>query len=207
MSTKDRVVNLCIRPLKEWSIIAGEQNAPVQVLLRYYLPLLLIPSLALVLGYGLFGKTTSDGFISFVIKGWNIGIQKALTYLFTTPIVLIISSLAIDNLAPVFRSTRNFERTLVFLGYASTPVLLSGVFYLVPVLDFMFLPGIIVSYVLLWFGIPLMKDTPKASISAYFFAMVIITLSALALVHMIIKSMLGAIWVNETPIVLGSILM
>jgi len=204
MRIKDRVINLFLRPSKEWHAISEEHFTLGQFSVRYMIPLMLIPLFSLVIGYGLVGKTSNDGFISLAIKGWDIGIQKALIYLFTMPITVFLSALAIDYLAPVFRSSRNLERTVTLLGYATTPVLLSGVFSLVPILGFMFLLGIVAAFALLWFGIPVLKSTPKASVSAYFLAMVIVTMSILALVHLIIKTLLGAIWVNESALYFGA---
>jgi hypothetical protein len=199
MLTKERILNLLRKPMIEWNSIANETNKPIEVFLRFFLPLLGVPIIALVFGYGLVGKTSNDGFLSFAIKGWHVGFQKSITYLISTPVALFVSAWVIDHMAPVFRSERNLDRTLILIMYSWTPVLLVGVFYFFPVMDFMFYPGIIAAFALLWFGLPVMKNTPPASKSVYFLMMVIVLVSLLAIFHQVIFTpLIGAFWMGNS---------
>lgn len=199
MLNKERIVNLIVRPHKEWSAILSEQNTPLQLFLKYFLPLLAIPVFALVIGYALVGKSSGDAHFSILIKGWQIGFQKALTYAISTPVALFLSALLIDYLAPVFRSSRAPERSMILVIYSWTPVLLAGVFYFIPAFGFMFYPAVIFAFVVMWHGLPVMKQTPDASRTAYFLAMVIVIVCVLAICHSVIfKPLIGAFWVGES---------
>lgn len=56
MNIVERVKNIIITPKSEWQVIAGEEPDIKQIFMGYVLPLVLIPTIASVIGFGLIGR-------------------------------------------------------------------------------------------------------------------------------------------------------
>ena len=204
MKIVNRIKNLVISPGNEWAVIANEKYDIASLVKNYLLILLLIPVVALVLGWEFIGKTETYYQLTTSTRGWDIGMHKALVYLVTTFITVFASASVIDRISPAFRVEKNFGNTLRLIVYSWTPVLLSGIFYLVPVLSFMIIAGFAYAFVLLYYGLdPLMKP-PAPSKTAYFVSSVAVILCCYVLTYVIIKAFVGVLWVNTTHLMPGN---
>lgn len=199
-----RVRRLVVSPVSEWAVISGEKTAIRTVVINYLLILLLIPAVSLILGWEFVGKTETYFQITTSTRGWDIGLHKAIVYTVTTLITIFASALVIDRIAPAFRVKKNFGNHLRLIIYSWTPVLISGVFYLVPSLSFMILAGFAYAFVLLYYGLDPVINPPGAGKTAFFVSIVAVVLSCYALTYVIIKGLIGLVLVSTTDLMPGN---
>ena len=99
MSLIDRAKNILLSPKTEWEAVANEEPNVQQILVSYVLPLALIPTVAVIIGWGVIGVW---GFTSF-----NYGIAVGLVQLLNAFIGVLLTAFVIDALAPSFGSQKN----------------------------------------------------------------------------------------------------
>ena len=181
MSLIDRAKNIVINPKTEWDIIANEEPNIQQLLIGYVLPLALIPTIAIIIGYGLIGIY---GFSSF-----TMGIAMGLVQFLNAILSVFIASFVIDALASSFASQKNMGRAVQLVAYSMTPVWVGGIFNLVPVVGWLgSLLGLYGLY-LLYLGISPQMKTPEDKKVGYMIVSIII----LIVVYFVIAAILTAI--------------
>jgi hypothetical protein len=84
--------------------------------------------------------------------------------------------MAIDLLAAPFGGRRNFMNALKLSVYAYTPVWLAGIFLLMPGLRFLTILSLYAGY-LLWTGLPVLLDVPRARVPAFVAAILVIAVA------------------------------
>jgi hypothetical protein len=196
MSLIERVKNLILSPGAEWVKISDEPQTPKDLIAKYMLPILVVPVVALVLGWGLVGTTDGGEVLSFKIKGWDVGFSKALIYLISNLLAVLLSALVVDHTASAFRSGKQFNKTLQLVIYSWTPVWLAGIFSLIPSLSFLGILAFGYSAFILYHGVDKIKMTHPESRTAYTIASVLVMVLSYAITHLIINSTVGAIWAN-----------
>ena len=181
MSLIDRAKNIMVSPKTEWDIIANEEPNIQQLLMGYVLPLALIPTIAIIIGYGLIGIY---GFSSF-----TMGIAMGLVQFLNAILSVFIASFVIDALASSFASQKNMGRAVQLVAYSMTPVWVGGIFNLVPVVGWLgSLLGLYGLY-LLYLGISPQMKTPEDKKVGYMIVSIII----LIVVYFVIAAILTAI--------------
>ena len=181
MSLIDRAKNIMVSPKTEWDIIANEEPNIQQLLIGYVLPLALIPTIAIIIGYGLIGIY---GFSSF-----TMGIAMGLVQFLNAILSVFIASFVIDALASSFASQKNMGRAVQLVAYSMTPVWVGGIFNLVPVIGWLgSLLGLYGLY-LLYLGISPQMKTPEDKKVGYMIVSIII----LIVVYFVIAAILTAI--------------
>ena len=181
MSLIDRAKNIMVSPKTEWDVIANEEPNIQQLIVGYVLPLALIPTIAIIIGYGLIGIY---GFSSF-----NYGIAMGLVQLLNAILSVFIAAFVIDALAPSFGSQKNMGRAVQLVAYSMTPVWVGGIFNLVPVVGWLgSLLGLYGLY-LLYLGVSPQMKTPEDKKVGYMIVSIII----LIVVYFVIAAILTAI--------------
>ncbi len=181
MNLVDRVKNIIISPKSEWDAIANEEPNIQQILLSYVIPLALIPTIAIVIGYGLIGIY---GFSSL-----NYGIALGLVQLLNAILSVFIAAFVIDALAPSFGSQKNLGRAVQLVAYSMTPAWVGGIFNLVPVIGWLgSLFGLYGLY-LLFVGVSSQMKTPEDKKIGY----IIVSIIILIVVYFVIAAILTAI--------------
>ncbi len=168
------IKGLFTRPAASWEEINAE-NVKVPILFSgYVVPMLLLGSIAIFIGYGFVGV---ESFL-LKIKGTKWGLWFALRYLFSGTAVFFISVFIIDLLAPTFHSERSIPKTAQLVAYASTPSWLAALFLIYPSLGILGLIGLYGIY-LFYTGLPVMKKTPEDKRTIYMLvcALILIILS------------------------------
>src|SRR5215203_3888071 len=119
-----RAFNILFTPEKEWKIIASTHESLVSLCFGYVLPMVLLGSIALFIGYGYIG------YESFLLhlKGLNWGLWFSIRHFVSGIAVFFISTYVIDALGPFFSSTKNLERSARLVAYSSTPFWISVIF-------------------------------------------------------------------------------
>ena len=181
MNLVERAKNIIVTPKTEWDAVSAEEPNIQQILLGYVLPLALIPTIAVIIGWGMIGIF---GFTSF-----TYGIAMGLVQLINAFLSVLVTGFVIDLLAPSFGSQKNMGRAVQLVAYSMTPVWIAGILNILPTIGW--LAGLIGLYglYLMYLGLsPLMK-TPEDKKVGYLVVSIII----LVVVYFVIAAILTAI--------------
>jgi len=182
MNLVERAKNIIVTPKTEWDAVSAEEPNIQQILLGYVLPLALIPTIAVIIGWGVIGIF---GFTSF-----TYGIAMGLVQLINAFLSVIVTGFVIDLLAPSFGSQKNMGRAVQLVAYSMTPVWIAGILNILPSIGW--LAGLIGLYglYLMYLGLtPLMK-TPEDKKVGYLIVSIIILL----VVYFVVAAILTAIF-------------
>ena len=182
MNLVDRAKNIIIKPDDEWPVIANEEPNIQQILLGYVLPLALIPTIAVIIGWGVVG---TFGFTSF-----TYGIAMGLVQLITAFLSVLLTAFVIDALASSFGSQKKLRRAVPLVAYSMTPVWLAGILNIFPAIGW--LGGLIGLYglFLMFKGLTPMMKTQEDKRIGYLIVSIII----LIVVYFVIAAILTAIF-------------
>jgi len=182
MNLVERAKNIIVTPKTEWDAVSAEEPNIQQILLGYVLPLALIPTIAVIIGWGVIGIF---GFTSF-----TYGIAMGLVQLINAFLSVIVTGFVIDLLAPSFGSQKNMGRAVQLVAYSMTPVWIAGILNILPSIGW--LAGLLGLYglYLMYLGLtPLMK-TPEDKKVGYLIVSIIILL----VVYFVVAAILTAIF-------------
>lgn len=178
MNLQSRVTNILTKPAAEWAVIASEP-ADVAGLYRDYIAILAaIPPVCMFIGWALlpfFG-------VGLALSGVIMSYVRSLVAVF-------IAAIIIEKLAPRFSSSGNTVQALKLVAYASTPVWIGGVVYLIAFLAPLMLVAVLYAVYLFYLGVgPVMKTpqdkaVPFTAVSVV--AMIVVNLVLQLLVNMI----------------------
>jgi len=181
MNLVERAKNIIITPKTEWDAVSAEEANIQQILLGYVLPLALIPTIAVIIGWGVIGI--------FGFRSFTYGIAMGLVQLINAFLSVLITGFVIDALAPSFGSQKNMGRAVQLVAYSMTPIWIAGILNIFPSIGW--LAGLIGLYglYLMYLGLsPLMK-TPEDKKVGYLVVSIII----LIVVYFVIAAILTAI--------------
>jgi hypothetical protein len=181
MNLVERAKNIIVTPKTEWDAVSAEEPNIQQILLGYVLPLALIPTIAVIIGWGVIGI--------FGFKSFTYGIAMGLVQLINAFLSVLIAGFVIDALAPSFGSQKNMGRAVQLVAYSMTPIWIAGILNIFPSIGW--LAGLIGLYglYLMYLGLaPLMK-TPEDKKVGYLVVSIII----LIVVYFVIAAILTAI--------------
>jgi len=181
MNLVDRAKNIMFSSKTEWDAVANEEPNIQQILLSYVLPLALIPTIAVIIGWGVVGMF---GFTSF-----TYGIAMGLVQILGAFITVLLASFVIDALAGSFGSHKNLGRAVQLVAFSMTPVWVAGILNILPTIGW--LAGLVGLYglYLMYLGLtPLMK-TPEDKRVGYLVVSIIILL----VVYFVVVAILSAI--------------
>jgi hypothetical protein len=146
---------LILTPKEEFRRIAGEVEQPMDLLVRWAVPMSAIPVVCGLVGLlvfgGLFGPFR-PGFFRLLL--WSLA-----SYALGLVGVVIIAKL-FEILAPRFGGTADPDAAMKIAVYAPTAAWLAGIFSLIPPLGFLGILGLYSLY-LLWVAIPILVRVPE----------------------------------------------
>ena len=163
-----RIRNILIDPRTEWPLIATEPGDPLRLLVRYVAILAAIPAIASFIGSSFIGVSVSAGRFHDPIGIGLFGL--AISYLFSF-VIVYLTALAIDVMAPLFDTQRNFGNALKLAVYSFTPVWLVGIVLMIPGLRFLSILGLY-AVRLIWTGLPPLMGTPRPKVLTYAIAII-----------------------------------
>jgi hypothetical protein len=183
MNLVERAKNIIVTPKTEWDAVAKEEPNIQQILIGYVLPLALIPTIAVIIGWGLIG---AFGFTSL-----NYGIAMGLVQFINAFLSVLIAAFVIDALASNFGSQKNMGRAVQLVAYSLTPVWIAGILNILPAIGW--LAGLIGLYglYLMYLGLTPMMKTPEDKKVGYLIVSIII----LIVVYFVIAAILTAIFI------------
>lgn len=185
----DRVKNILMSPKTEWGVIANESADSGKLLTGYAIPLMLIPTIATFVGYGVIG----GGLLGAASISWGIG-YAALTFI-SGLIGIYLSSIIINALAGTFGSRSDSARAMQMVVYAYTPMWVAGIFNIFLFLSWIPMVAGIYGIYLFYLGLPHVMQTPKDKVVAYmlvsFLVMVVVYFVLAAIIGGILFSIIG----------------
>ncbi len=158
-----RVKNLLLTPRTEWDVIAAEPAEPGRLLVRYVIPLVLIPTLAIVVGLSVLGVEIAGQQTRAPLL--EVGISSALFFTLSILAVFLFASV-INWLAPRFGANRDYRKAFKVAAYSITAAMVAGALTVAPALQIVALLGAAYSLYLLFVGTPkVMAPEPKSAMS------------------------------------------
>lgn len=182
MNIVERAKNILTKPKEEWLVIDQESTPVSQLVTSYLIPLALIPAVAAFIKYGFIG------FGPYIGASLTLGIKYALVSFVSTVGGVYLSAFVIDALSTTFGSTKDFRQAMQLVVYSYTPMLIAGIFKIIPGLGFLGIVGLYGLY-LLYLGIaPLMK-TPQDKVAGYF----VLSLVVIIVIYFLLAALISAI--------------
>jgi len=188
MNIVDRAKNILMTPKTEWPVIASETPAIGEIMLKYVLPLALIPAVAQVIGYGLVGGT----FVSY--WSFSAAIGTGIVAFLTAVVGVYITAYVVDLLAPNFGSEKNLGRAVQLVAYSNTPGWLAGILNIIPALGFLALLAAIYGIYLLYLGMPDLMKTPKEKVLPYLVVTIIVVIVVYFIIGLILSPIIFGIF-------------
>jgi hypothetical protein len=164
----ERIKAIILTPAKEWGVIARERGGAMAVTADYLVYLAAVPAIADLIGMSLIGFKLPNGARARVDVMSAI-MAMVFDYVLAFVVVAVVAAI-INAAAPFFGAGRNMAEAFRLSAYSYTPMLLSGIFLLVPGLHFLVILGLYGLFVL-FKGMPVMIRTPAQT--AFLFAAVI----------------------------------
>lgn len=181
MNIIERVKNIILKPKQEWEIIEKEDTEISDIILKYVIPLAVIPAIASFIGYlllsfvfsAIFNTLFSTGkvFFSFWYAIKNSFVEFAIPV-----IVIVLASVIISALSDTFKSKNDLKKTFQLLAYSFTPFLIAGILMLVPYLGYLGRIAGIYGFYLLYLGIKPMLKTPEDQHVPYLAVSIVVVL-------------------------------
>ena len=148
-----RVVGMLKNPTFEWRTISAEPDDIQSLYMNYIIPLAAIPAVARFLGLGVVG-------VPFVGRvGFFTALSTAILVFVLSLVGTLVSAIVVEQLAPRFSSSGSTIDALKLVAYASTPVWVGSVIYLVLYLSPLMILPIIYAVYLFYLGLPPMMKT------------------------------------------------
>jgi hypothetical protein len=187
----DRVKLVLIQPKLAWETISREQIERKDFLMSYVLPLVLIPTLASFIGYGLIGLGSY-----FKVASLSWGFHQAILAFVGAFLGVFVSAFCIHKLAATFDTEVSLTNAIKLVAYSYTPVWLAGVFYILPNLSIISLIAGIYSLYILYIGFVPITRVSEEKKTSYFIVSLILVIGVSILVPFFIGLVLLAAGLN-----------
>lgn len=194
MEQIDRAVSILKAPLAELNKVKSEQTSKDYLIKQYIAILALIPAVAYIIGMGLIGINMG------MLGSYKLPIATAVvggvfTYILSI-VGFYVTSLVINALAPNFASKQNEIQAMKLAAYSYTPVLLGGIFNIIPMLGVIGLLFALYGLYILYLGIPVLMETPADKALTYTIVIVV----AMMVIYFVIGSITAAITFSMSPV-------
>ena len=162
----ERAKSVCVSPDSTWAEIAGERAEAAPLITGYVLPLAGAAAVAQVIGVSLVGQNL--GLLGTYRMPITTALGMAVASLVFAAAGVVLLSILIDALAPIFGAERSREQALKVAVYSATPVWLAGLLQIMPVLGILALIGALYALYVLYLGLPRLMKCPADKALAYF---------------------------------------
>lgn len=148
-----RVKGILANPRVEWLAIAAEPDDVAAIYRNYIVFLAAIPAISIFVGSTIFG-------IPFGRYGTSTALGSAIAMYVPSLVAPLIAAVVLQKLAPRFQSSGSTAQALKLVAYASTPVWVAGVFYVLLVLAPLTMIAALYAIYLFYLGVPVLMKTP-----------------------------------------------
>jgi len=150
-----RIKGLLLTPKDELRRIAGEVEQPMDLFVRWAVPLSAIPVICGFIGVLLVARL----FYGVGIGVFGLLVSSIVSYILGLIGVIILAKL-FEFLAPKFGGTADPDAAMKMAVYFPTAAWLAGIFALIPRLAFLAILGLYSLYIL-WCAIPILTRVPE----------------------------------------------
>lgn len=159
-----RAKAITINPAATWPVIDAEKHDAKSLFVPYLLILAAIPAVASFIGLSLVGM----GGFGF---SFRVPIASGLAMMVTTYILSLVMTFGIgwlaSVLAPTFGGQSNLVQGLKLAVFGSTPMMLAGVFNILPALSIVGLLVALYSLYVMYLGLPVLMKNPNEKTIPY----------------------------------------
>ncbi len=180
-----RAKAITLEPVATWPVIDIEQHDPKSLFIPYMLILAAIPAVASFIGMSIIGM---GGF------GFNfrLPIGSGLAMMVITYIMSLVMTFGmgwlISALAPTFGGQSNLVQGLKVAVFGGTPMMLAGVFNIIPALSIVGLLAALYSLYVMYLGLPQLMKNPKEKTVVYMVVVVIASIIAGVVLSMVSRA-------------------
>jgi hypothetical protein len=160
-----RATNVLKQPDAEWPVIAAEPTDTATLMRGYAAPLAAIPAICRWIGYTVIGLGLP--YFGTYRIGFVRGFANAVVSWVFALVGAYIAAMVIEKLAPTFKSSGGTIQALKLVVYASTPVWIAGVLYLIPALSPLIVIAALYAVYLFYLGLPSVMHTPTDQVIPY----------------------------------------
>jgi hypothetical protein len=175
MDIVERAKAITLNPAATWPVIDAETHDAKSLFVPYMLILAAIPAICSFIGLSLVGM---GGFgFSFRVPVASGLAMMITTYILTLAMTFGMGWLA-STLAPTFGGQSNLVQGLKLAVFGGTPMLLAGVFNILPALSII---GILVAFYALYvmyLGLPVLMKNPKEKTIVYMVVLILASIIA-----------------------------
>jgi hypothetical protein len=194
MEQIDRAISILKNPIVELNKVKSEQLSKDYLIKQYIAILAVIPAIAYIIGMGMVGISTGL-FGNYKIPIGTAVIGGILTYILTI-VGFYVTSIVINTLAPNFSSKQDENKAMKLAAYAYTPMLLGGIFNIIPMLGIIGLLFMLYGLYILYLGIPLLMETPQDKALNYTIVIIVATI----VISFVIGSITSTIIYSMNPL-------
>jgi len=168
-----RVKRILANPRAEWLAIAAEPDDVAAVYRNYIVFLAAIPAISIFLGLTIFGVPRFGRY------GISAALGSAVAMYISSLVAPLVAAVVLEKLAPRFQSSGSTAHALKLVAYASTPVWVAGVSYLLLMLAPLAMIATLYSIYLIYVGVPVLMKTPHERVVPFMVvaALVIVVLN------------------------------
>jgi hypothetical protein len=193
MKIIERAKNILTNPAKEWEVIAKEDIEIKDIILKYLLPLALIPAIATFINYlvfsFLFSSLLSIKIGSLTGISFFYGIRSAVQELIWPVAAACVAAVIINVLAKNFKSEENLKKAFQLVIYSLTPFLVAGILMIFPVLGFIARLAAIYGFYILYLGVKPMMKTPEDQHTTFGVVSIVIMIVSFGVIGVITSAM------------------
>ncbi len=165
-----RAKAITLNPAATWPVIEAEQHDAKSLFVPYLLILAAIPAVASFIGLSLVG-IGGFGF------SFRVPIASGLAMMITTYILSLVMTFGMgwltSVLAPTFGGQSNLVQGLKLAVFGGTPMMLAGVFNILPALSIIGLLVALYSLYVMYLGLPVLMKNPKEKTIVYMVVLII----------------------------------
>lgn len=180
-----RAKAITLNPAATWPVIEAEKHDAKSLFVPYMLILAAIPAVASFIGLSLIGM----GGFGF---SFRIPIGSGLAMMVTTYILSLVMTFGMgwlaSALAPTFGGQSNLVQGLKLAVFGGTPMMLAGVFNLLPALSIIGLLVALYSLYVMYLGLPVLMKNPKEKTVVYMLVLIIASIIAGVVLSMVSRA-------------------
>jgi hypothetical protein len=170
MDIVERAKAITLNPAATWPVIEAEKHDAKSLFVPYLLILAAIPAVCSFIGLSVIGMS-AFGF-SYRMPIVN-GLAMALTTYVLTLVMTYVLGWVISALAPTFGGKSDLVQGLKLAVFASTPMMLAGIFNLLPALSILGLIVALYGLYVMYLGLPVLMKNPAEKTIPYMVVLVI----------------------------------
>jgi len=185
MDIVERVKAITLKPAATWPVIDAEQHDAKSLFVPYMLILAAIPAVASFIGMSIVGM----GGFGF---GFRLPIVSGLSMMITTYVLQLVMTFGIgwlaSALAPTFGGQSNLVQGLKLAVFAGTPMMVAGIFNIIPALSIIGLLVAIYSLYVMYLGLPVLMKNPKEKTIGYMVVLIIASIITGVVLSMVTRA-------------------